>query len=190
MSDEPSAPTPPATSFSMDEVRELLHLLEQSDVSEISIERGEHRLHLKRGTAAMPALPAALTTMTPMAAPVSIQMPAASAPPVAPPTGDDTVVSHTAGAHHAHGQELTAHELSHALKAPMVGTFYASSSPKDPPFIKEGDEIYAGDVVCIIEAMKIMNEIESDVDGRVARILVKDGQPIEYGQPLLIIEPL
>ncbi len=190
MSDEPSAPTPPATNFTMDEVRELLHLLEQSDVSEITIERGEHRLHLKRGPASLPALPAGFTTMTPMTVPTAIPLPTISTPPSPQPASDDTVVSHTAGAHHAHGQELTPHELSHALKAPMVGTFYSSPSPKDPPFVKEGDEIYAGDTVCIIEAMKIMNEIESDVDGRVARILVKDGQPIEYGQPLLILEPL
>jgi acetyl-CoA carboxylase biotin carboxyl carrier protein len=78
----------------------------------------------------------------------------------------------------------------HTIVAPMVGTFYAASSPKDRPFVSEGDEIHVGDTVGIVEAMKMMNEIESDVSGRVARILVKNGQPIEYGQPLMVVEPL
>lgn len=72
----------------------------------------------------------------------------------------------------------------------MVGTFYAAPSPKDKPFVQEGDEVRVGDTVGIVEAMKMMNEIESDVAGRVARILVKNGQPVEYGQPLMVIEPL
>jgi acetyl-CoA carboxylase biotin carboxyl carrier protein len=85
--------------------------------------------------------------------------------------------------------EADSSTTGYTLKAPMVGTFYAAPSPKDAPFVKEGDEIYAGDPVCIIEAMKIMNEIDSDVSGQISRILVKDGQPVEYGQALLVIEP-
>jgi acetyl-CoA carboxylase biotin carboxyl carrier protein len=72
----------------------------------------------------------------------------------------------------------------------MVGTYYSAPSPKDAPFVQEGDEVHAGDAVGIIEAMKMMNEIESDVGGRVARILVKNGQPVEYGQALMVIQPL
>jgi acetyl-CoA carboxylase biotin carboxyl carrier protein len=71
----------------------------------------------------------------------------------------------------------------------MVGTFYGAASPKDAPFVSEGDTIHAGDKVGIIEAMKMMNEIESEFAGRVARILVKNGQPVEFGQPLMVIEP-
>ena len=80
-----------------------------------------------------------------------------------------------------HGQPIT---------SPMVGTFYGSPSPKDPSYVQEGDTIQPGDRVGIVEAMKMMNEIESEIGGRVARILVKNGQPVEYGQPLMIIEPL
>jgi acetyl-CoA carboxylase biotin carboxyl carrier protein len=72
----------------------------------------------------------------------------------------------------------------------MVGTFYAAPSPRDEPFVQENDEIHAGDTVGIIEAMKIMNEVESEVTGRVTRILVQNAQPVEYGQPLMVIEPL
>jgi acetyl-CoA carboxylase biotin carboxyl carrier protein len=77
-----------------------------------------------------------------------------------------------------------------AITAPMVGTFYAAPSPKDKPYIEEGDIIQPGDRVGIVEAMKMMNEIESEVSGRVVRILVKNGQPVEYGQPLMIVEPI
>jgi acetyl-CoA carboxylase biotin carboxyl carrier protein len=76
------------------------------------------------------------------------------------------------------------------ITSPMVGTFYGSPSPKDPAYVQEGDTIEPGDRVGIVEAMKMMNEIESEIGGRVARILVKNGQPVEYGQPLMIIEPL
>ncbi|NJL04960.1 MAG: acetyl-CoA carboxylase biotin carboxyl carrier protein [Chloroflexaceae bacterium] len=187
MSDEIVPSTSETDSFSIAEIRDLLQLVEGSDVSEITIERSGNKLHIKRGTPTM-MMPAAHFAPMQATAPIYTPPPPAVVAPVH--SEADTVIHHTAGAHHAQGQELTHHEMTHALKAPMVGTFYSAPSPKDPAFAKEGDEVYAGDVVCIIEAMKIMNEIESDVDGRVTRVLVKDGQPIEYGQPLLIIEPL
>lgn len=77
-----------------------------------------------------------------------------------------------------------------AIKAPLVGTFYRAPSPDAPPYVKEGDVVEKGQVVCIIEAMKIMNEIESDVRGKVVKVLVENGKPVEYGQPLFLIEPL
>jgi acetyl-CoA carboxylase biotin carboxyl carrier protein len=76
------------------------------------------------------------------------------------------------------------------ITAPMVGTYYSAPSPKDPPYVQEGDIIQPGDRVGIVEAMKMMNEIEAEIGGRVARILVKNGQAVEYGQPLMLIEPL
>jgi acetyl-CoA carboxylase biotin carboxyl carrier protein len=99
-----------------------------------------------------------------------VAQPAAAAQP--PPDGD----------HLLPGQS--------AISAPMVGTFYASPSPKDKPYIEEGDIVQPGDRVGIIEAMKMMNEIECEIAGRVVRILVKNSQPVEYGQPLMIVEPL
>lgn len=150
-----------------DDIRELLRLLAQSDINEISIERGGARLHVKRSVAAATAVqaPVVQTIVTqPALAP--------STAGAAAPTG---------------GVELPA---GYTVTSPMVGTYYSSPSPKDPPFVQEGAEVHVGDVVGIVEAMKMMNEIDSEVAGRVARILVKNGQPVEYGQPLMVIEPI
>lgn len=151
-----------------DDVRELLRLVGQSDIVELLIERGDVRVHLKRAAGA----PAAAL---PAPAPAAQQQAASSPPLVAQPHAEPGLLALPAG---------------HTITAPMVGTFYNSPSPKDAPFVQEGDEVHAGDAVGIIEAMKMMNEIESDVAGRVARILVKSGQPVEYGQPLMVIQPL
>jgi acetyl-CoA carboxylase biotin carboxyl carrier protein len=160
--------TPNANIFAIDEVRELIKLVSESDISELSIERGEARLHIKRAQpqaapvmihSSMPVAPAA----TMVAAPVAAAVAAAPAP--------EPVIS------------------GHQITSPMVGTFYATPSPKDPPFVSEGDMVKVGDRLCIVEAMKMMNEIESDVAGKVVKILVKSGQPVEFGQALLIIEP-
>ena len=146
-----------------DDMRELLRIVGQSDIVELKIERGDVRIHLKRAVGA----PAAIA---PAQAP-AVQ--AATVPAAQPPAEQ--------------GPQMPA---GHTVTAPMVGTFYASPSPKDEAFVHEGDEVHAGDAVGIIEAMKMMNEIESEVSGRVARILVKNGQPVEYGQPLMVIQPL
>ncbi|WP_129672247.1 acetyl-CoA carboxylase biotin carboxyl carrier protein [Candidatus Chloroploca sp. Khr17] len=159
--------------YGLSAVRELLSMIDKSDVTEILIERGEIKLHIKRGTVITTAQP---MTMAPMIQPSympgpipAMPMPSAFTPEEPQPT------------------EMPA---GHTITAPMVGTFYASPSPKDAAFVQEGDELRAGDPIGIIEAMKMMNEIESDIAGRVARILVKNGQPVEYGQALMIIEPL
>ncbi len=158
--------------FGLAAVRDLLQMLERSDVYEITIERGDTKLHVKRGHAGgiihpapMPAAPTNPPLPTIPVTPFVQPPPAPEGPPVEMPAG-------------------------HTITAPMVGTFYAAPSPKDRPFVQEGDEVRVGDTVGIIEAMKMMNEIESEVAGRVARILVKNGQPVEYGQPLMVIEPL
>ncbi|OAN48514.1 acetyl-CoA carboxylase, biotin carboxyl carrier protein [Chloroflexus islandicus] len=168
--------------FGLAAVRDLLHMLEESDVYEITIERGNAKLHVKRGqptpsgviySAPLPAAP----LNAPLSAPLSAPLPTTPVTPFVqpPPTPEGPPVEMPAG---------------HTITAPMVGTFYAAPSPKDKPFVQEGDEVRVGDTVGIVEAMKMMNEIESDVAGRVARILVKNGQPVEYGQPLMVIEPL
>jgi acetyl-CoA carboxylase biotin carboxyl carrier protein len=158
-----------ADDFGLSAVRELLKLLNQTDVTEILIERGDTKLHVKRGTTPGPLLQPVLGVAPSPPATQLQQFVGAPAEPVQPhiemPGG-------------------------HTIVAPMVGTFYAAPSPKEPPFVEESDEIRVGDTVGIIEAMKMMNEIESEFAGRVARILVKNGQPVEYGQPLMVIEPL
>lgn len=174
MTHDATADTPEQNDdFGLSAVRELLRLMNQTDITEVLIERGDTRLHVKRSTAApMVAVPMAQAAqpVTPMHTSAPVQPlftpePPPAGPPVEMPAG-------------------------HTITAPMVGTFYSAPSPKDPSFVQEGDEIHAGDSIGIIEAMKMMNEIESEVSGRVARILVKNGQPVEYGQPLMVVEPL
>lgn len=159
--------TPDTNVFALEEVRELIKLVSESDISELSIERGDARLHIKRNQL--------------QAAPVMMQMPqmqAVVAPTVAAPVA--TPVAAPAAEPVISGHQIT---------SPMVGTFYATPTPKDPPFVSEGDTVKVGDRLCIVEAMKMMNEIESDVAGKVVKILVKSGQPVEFGQALMIIEP-
>jgi acetyl-CoA carboxylase biotin carboxyl carrier protein len=175
MNDATTESTESGDDFGLSAVRELLRLMNQTDITEILIERGDTKLHVKRGT----AIPIAAVPTGPATQPLAsaIALPSMPIQPLfAPqPVPEGAPVAMPAG---------------HTIAAPMVGTFYAATSPKDAPFVQEGDEIHIGDAVGIIEAMKMMNEIESEVSGRVARILVKNGQPVEYGQPLMVVEPL
>jgi acetyl-CoA carboxylase biotin carboxyl carrier protein len=147
------------------EIRRLADLLREYALTEIEIEQEGVRVRLRRepGGAASPGsaavASAAAPTMTERAAP---KMPATPDP-------------------------SEAHLLT--IEAPMVGTFYRAPSPDAQPFVREGDRVKKGQVVCIVEAMKLMNEIESKVAGRVTKVLVENAQPVEYGQPLFLLEP-
>jgi acetyl-CoA carboxylase biotin carboxyl carrier protein len=179
MTDSSHDSQPIEDEFGLSAVRELLRLIQGTDVTEIQIERGTSRLHVKRGANQPPPY-----LLAPSIA-ANPGMHAAPLPPVAPfhpvtHEGQSTPPPVTPDPGPT-GQIVT---------APMVGTFYASASPKDPAFVSEGDEVRTGEVVGIIEAMKIMNEIESEFAGRVIRVVVQNGQPVEFGQPLMIIEPL
>lgn len=150
------------------ELKELIEFLIEKNIAEFELERGDVKVRIKRGTlvevhSSSPAVqPGATAIMTPnMAAPA-----AAAATPATP-----------------------VEEALHIVKSPIVGTFYESPSPGAPPFVKPGDSVEVGQVLCIIEAMKLMNEIEADVSGEVVKRLVANGQPIEYGQPLFSIRP-
>ena len=185
----------PDDEFGLSAVREVLRLLQETDITELQIKRGDAELHIKRGgltTAATPlmvtpSLAAALqpTIASPLppvapfqqAAPPFVAVPQAGAPA-------ERVSSGPAAA------EPEPTPNSQPITAPMVGTFYAAASPKDQPYIQEGDTIHPGDRVGIIETMKMMNEIEAEVGGRVVRILVQNGQPVEYGQALMLVEPI
>lgn len=174
----PDSPEAGADVFGISAVRDLLRLINDSDITEILIERGDTKLHVKRG--APPHVPHPIAVAPMVQAPMAPlgALPSVPVQPMfqpAPPPADEPPAQLPAG---------------HTVVAPMVGTFYASPSPKDPPFVQEGDEVRAGDSIGIIEAMKMMNEIETEVAGRIARILVKNGQPVEYGQPLMVVEPL
>jgi acetyl-CoA carboxylase biotin carboxyl carrier protein len=169
--------------FGLSAVREILRLISETDVTEIQIERGDTKLHIKRGAVAQNAAPLQVTS--PLIA--GLQGPiAASLPPLAPfQHPADRLAGNAPGAT-AEAEPLPAGQV---IIAPMVGTFYAAPSAKDPPYVQEGDTIHQGDRIGIIETMKMMNEIESEVAGRVIRILVQNAQPVEYGQPLMIVEP-
>jgi oxaloacetate decarboxylase alpha subunit len=146
------------------EVRTLLRLLREHDLEELEIEEAGQRIRLRRRVMAAPSAPAHPTPGTPAAA-VTIAEPAV--PPAPLPSGPPRLT----------------------ITAPMVGTFYRAPAPNAEPFVREGVLVEVGVVVCIIEAMKLMNEIEAEVRGRVMAVLVENGQPVEYGQPLFYLEP-
>lgn len=149
-------------------VKKLIELLEQSNVAEIEIHEGEESVRISRHGGATPLLmPQAMTFPTATAAAV-----APSAAPVAT-SPDDALLDGLAG---------------EIVRSPMVGTFYRAPAPGSSPFVEEGQKVKAGDTLCIIEAMKILNQIECERGGAVRRILVENGQPVEYNQPLFVIE--
>ena len=143
-------------------VKKLIELLEQSNVAEIEIHEGEESVRISCQTAPMP-LPAQGYTPAPTPAPP----PEASPGPAPEPQAEEPE--------------------GHLVRSPMVGTFYRAPSPGAKPFVEEGQQVKEGDTLCIIEAMKILNQIESDQSGVVKRILVENGQPVEYNQPLFLI---
>lgn len=162
--------------FGLSEVRELLRLIGHTDVTELEVEREGARLYIKRNGSSATG-----------EAESSRVAPVLSASTLAPLGSSST---HHHPTHHEDEEGHVELPAGHTVLAPMVGVFYAAPSPKEAPFVREGDEVQVGDTLGIIEAMKIMNEIDSEVNGRMARILVKNGQPVEYGQPLMVIEPV
>ncbi|MFI5104140.1 MAG: acetyl-CoA carboxylase biotin carboxyl carrier protein [Terriglobales bacterium] len=156
------------------ELKELIDFLIEKDISEFELERGDVKVRIKRGgDASAPVIAHAM----PMAS-MPVAMPGQPAPSAAPVPA----ASHTPSA-------PPAEEELHSVKSPIVGTFYEAPAPGSLPFVKPGDQVAAGQVLCIIEAMKLMNEIESDASGEIVKVLVNNGQPVEYGQPLFAIRP-
>lgn len=143
-------------------VKKLIELLDESGIAEIEITEGEESVRISRYPQGMPMAPAAAVAM-PAAAPAPV--PAATPAPA-----------------------VEAEEEGFLVKAPMVGTFYAASSPGAAPYVQVGDRVREGDTLCIIEAMKMMNQIEADVSGVVKSIRVQNGEPVEYGQTLIVID--
>lgn len=154
-------------------IKKLIELLEESGIAEIEIKEGEEAVRISRmptGGAAVHAMP---TYAMPMAAPVAAPAQAASAPAAA-------------GAAEAPAARPRTNE--HVVTAPMVGTFYSAPSPGAKAFVEIGDEVKVGQTLCIIEAMKMMNQIESDKAGRITSIMARNGDPVEFGQPLFVVE--
>jgi acetyl-CoA carboxylase biotin carboxyl carrier protein len=140
-------------------LKTLIELVESSGIAELEISEGEERVRITR------ALPGAHGPLAPVTDSAATTEPAGGATPQALPTVSE----------------------GHVVKSPMVGTFYRAAAPGSGPFVEIGDKVEVGDPLCIIEAMKLMNEIEADQAGVVKAILVENGQPVEYGQPLVII---
>ena len=158
------------------ELKELIEFLIEKDISEFELERGDVKVKIKRGADAGVQVQAPFIAAPPVVAPV-IAAAGASAAPVSPsPTAAPPAK-----------EAAAAEEDLYTVKSPIVGTFYESPSPGAPPFFRIGDTVEAGQVLCIIEAMKLMNEIESDVSGEIVKRHVNNGQPVEYGQPLFAI---
>ena len=147
-------------------VKKLIELLEESGIAEIEIREGEESVRISRQHPNAPMMP--MTYMM-------------------PPAGQATAAPAAAPAVSAEPAKPVA-PSGHTVKSPMVGTFYRSASPGAKPFVDVGQSVSAGETLCIIEAMKMLNQIESDKAGKVVAILVENGQPVEYGQPLFVIE--
>ena len=158
-------------------LKKLIDLVQESGIAELEITEGEEKVKIVKGGEA---------TVTPLAPAAAAAAPAATAS-VAAGAGPAPAAGAPAAAAAPPAPEAPA-PSGHVLKAPMVGTFYRTPSPDAKPFVEVGQNVKAGETVCIIEAMKLMNEIEADATGMVKAILVENGQPVEYGQPLLIIE--
>jgi len=157
------------------ELKELIEFLIEKDIAEFELERGDVKVKIKRATEPAPvALPDSRYIAAPSA---PVMVPAASVPAPSPIDLAASAATPEAG------------DSLHIVKSPIVGTFYESPSPGSPPFVKVGDALEVGQVLCIVEAMKLMNEIECDVAGELVKKLVANGQPIEYGQELFAVRP-
>lgn len=153
------------------EIKELIKLVSEAGVSEVEVERGDFKIAIKK----IEEKVIVQSTAPVMQQPVVMQAPVAATPvapaaPVAPTVNE-------------HASNLI------TIKSPMIGTFYKTPSPDKPAFVSIGDEIKPGKVLCIVEAMKLFNEIESEVSGRIVKILVENASPVEYDQPLFLVEP-
>lgn len=146
-------------SLNFEEIRELVRIASEADITELEVEAGHLRVAIRKAPRG--------SAPPPPANPAPVPADAAAAPPPAEAPSPHWV----------------------PVTAPMVGTFYRAPGPDQPPFVQEGDRVEAGQTLCIIEAMKMFNEIQAEVSGRVVRVLAENGAPVEYGQPLFLIDP-
>ena len=156
------------------EIQELISFLSESGLEEVNIETDNFKVSIKRSAEqhVIAAAPQVAASPAPVAAPAP--QPAAAPAPAANDGGDDSATSNA---------NLV------EIKSPMIGTFYRSPNPESPSFVEVGSSIKSGDPVCIIEAMKLFNEIESEVSGKIVKVLVDNAQPVEYDQPLFLVDP-
>ncbi|MBL7789492.1 MAG: acetyl-CoA carboxylase biotin carboxyl carrier protein [Chitinophagales bacterium] len=158
------------------EIQELVKMFSKSGIGELKIEQENFSIKLKSNESFTQVVSGGVVTSMPMAAAPVTQTAAVSPAPIATNNEEKAAPAAKSG-----GNEKT-------IKAPMIGTFYRSSGPDKDPFVKVGDRVEVGQVICIIEAMKLFNEIESDVAGTITKVLINDASPVEYDQPLFVVE--
>lgn len=167
--------------WGLKEIEQLIDALIERQVTEFELEQNGAKIRVKRGAYVASSVDAGEVYAPEPAPPPLSPLPAASAAPMSPPLpSEETRAAETPA-------EST--EDLYVMKSPIVGTFYAAPAPNAPPFVNVGDAVQLGQVLCIIEAMKLMNELEAEVAGEIARIYVESGQPVEYGQSLFAIKP-
>lgn len=162
----------PKPIFNIDEITELMKAVNHSNVNELKLERGDFKITIRQGGVVTTSAPVAAVASVPVVpAPVAAaSVPVAAPPPVAPSAD-------------------SSNENLITIKSPMIGTFYRAAGPGKPLFVSVGDDIKVGSVLCIVEAMKLFNEIESEVSGKIVKVLVDDATPVEYDQPLFLVQP-
>ncbi len=166
------------------EVQDLIKLLNKSDLTEFKMKDGEFELSIRTKHYEKTRIQVA---QTPSAAPIMPVAPMAPSAPSAAPAAPKEAAPSPAAAASTTNEDDASKYLP--IKSPMVGTFYRSSSPEKPPYVKVGDRIEANNVVCIIEAMKLFNEVESEITGKIVKVMVEDAQPVEYDQVLFLVDP-
>jgi acetyl-CoA carboxylase biotin carboxyl carrier protein len=164
--------------MNLKELKELVEFLKQQEIAEFELERGDIKVRIKRSVPGAGAVPEAQT-------PAVRPLPNSTADTGTTPSA----ASAASVAQSPTPPSLVTEEKLYTVRSPIVGTYYEAPSPGAPPFAKVGDVVEVGQVLCIVEAMKLMNEIESDVAGEIVKMLVTNGQPIEYGQELFVIRP-
>lgn len=157
------------------EIQALIKFVSQNGVDEVEINRKDFKLHIKKNTTQVTAQVTAPAAVQTIAAPAPVPVASAPASTAAPVAKAETPV------------ESNSNLVE--IKSPMVGTFYRAANPESPSFANVGDDVNPGKVVCIIEAMKLFNEIESEVKGKIVKVLVDNATPVEYDQPLFLVEP-
>lgn len=167
----------------MDELKSLIEFLKEHNIGEFDLEREDLKVRLKFASALPPAAPS--LDMAQLAQILAAQQGRPSAAPTAAAPAPVSLTEVPPALPAAPAEEANLH----TVKSPIVGTFYESSSPGSSAFVKVGDQVESGQVLCIVEAMKLMNEIESDLSGEIVKRLVTNGQPVEYGQPLFTLRP-
>src|SRR2546426_8497465 len=172
----------PDQPWNLKDIEKLIDLLTERQIEEFEMEKDGLRVHIRRGAPAGPR--ARAPAHSPAAPPASVTSPPATSGSV---LGGQAEPATAAVAAEAAPSEPT--EALHIIKSPIVGTFYSAPNPSAPPFVNVGDVVEVGRVLCIIEAMKLMNEIECEVAGEIVRVFVESGQPVEYGQPLFAVKP-